>query len=675
MSDKTYTASIQDRYKTLCLLLEEANHRYYVLDDPAISDAQFDKLFRELVDIEKNYPEMVVPNSPSTRVGSKLNSSSFNPVQHRESMLSLDNALDEVELRSFISRCEKLSDNKISSLEYFVEYKFDGAAVEIVYQDGNLIQASTRGDGTVGEDITENVRTIRNIPLVLNRKLSEGRVEVRGEVIFELSSFERLNEDRISNGKDPFANPRNAASGSLRQLDSSITAERPLRFYAYGLTSPDVPLAVTQSGLSNTLKENGFAVDSDSVCVKSADEVVDYFSKSNEKRPNLPFEIDGVVIKINSLDLQNKFGSRSKSPRWAIAAKFAPSEEFTVLKDITVQVGRTGSLTPVAELEPVTVGGVVVRRATLHNQDEIDRKDIRIGDTVVVRRQGDVIPAVVSVVTSKRTGAEVKFKLPSTCPVCGGEVEKSDQEVAVRCSNTHCPAKIINRLKHFVSRKAMDIDSLGEKLLQQLVENNLITSPVDLYNLKEEQLSSLERMGKKSADNVIKSINKSKQVTFRKFIYALGIRHTGEGTAKRLSDHFDSLDSLRSASVSELQSLDDIGHTVAESIVAFFSDPVEAGFLDKFVDGILEVQYPSVEAANVSGSFSGETVVLTGTLESMTRSEAKEKIEALGGNVTGSVTKSTSLVVCGAKAGSKKAKAEKLGIRIITESELLESLN
>lgn len=672
--------SARKRYDELCAQIYEADRRYYLDDAPLISDASYDALFRELLEIEKAHPEFVRVDSPSQRVGGERKSS-FAPVAHRIPMLSLANALDEAEVREFTARVSRGLERDEALIDYFIEYKYDGTAVELVYESGALVQASTRGDGYTGEDITENVRTIRNVPLELAEKSGarlpklidlQGRIEVRGEVVFPREAFERLNETRVLAGEEPFANPRNAASGSLRQMDTRVTAARPLAFFAYGLTADGVIGAGTQSELNEILRLSGFTVQQDSSVLRSTAEILAYFAQAEKRRPSLPFDIDGVVIKVNSLAEQALLGMRSRSPRWAVAIKFPPSEEFTKLHDITVQVGRTGVLTPVAELEPVTVGGVVVRRATLHNQDEINRKDIRIGDTVVVRRQGDVIPAVVSVVTARRNGTEVPFVLPDNCPVCDAAVVRDEAEVAVRCPNPACPAKIINRLKHFVSRKAMDIDSLGVKLLEQLVASGMIRNLADIYKVQKEQLLTLERMGEKSVDNLLSAINASRQVAFDRLLYALGIRHVGERTARLLAQNFSDISALRLAAESELEAIDEVGPKVADAIVTFFNDEEEALQLDELLSS-LEIAY-GAKTGDVVGAFTGEKVVITGTLQTMTRDQARDAVINAGGDVQSAVGSSTTILVAGEKAGSKLLKAQKAGITIIDESEFRERL-
>ena len=658
------------RIEELSEILTEANRNYYELDSPTISDQEYDSLFRELLALEADYPELKRADSPTSKVGSE-GSVAFAPVPHREPMLSLANAMDESELYEFDERVCKLLD--VEEVEYFCEYKLDGVAVEVEYENGVLRRASTRGDGNVGEDVTANVKTIKNVPVKI-RNVPKGMpqsFEVRGEVIFPIANFSKLNADRVAAGENAFANPRNAAAGSLRQLDSSVTKQRPLELFSYSLTSANALPMATQEDAISLLRTMGFQVQEDSFLARGVEEISKRFVEIAETRDELPFEIDGLVVKVNSVEQQDQCGMRSRTPRWAVALKFPAQEEFTELLDISVQVGRTGVLTPVAELEPVNIGGVVVRRATLHNQSEIDRKDIRIGDRVVVRRQGDVIPAVVSVVPGKRDGSEKKFQLPSECPVCGGEVgRESEADVAVRCFNSRCPAQQIERLKHFVSRTAFDIDSLGEKLIEQLCSVGLVKDASDLFVLDEESVANLERMGQKSAQNLIAAIEKSKQVPFSRFIYALGIRHVGERTAKSLAQSAGAFSTLREFTAEDLESIEDVGPTVSAAVLDFFGDQDEQAILDRMFERGVEIQYDEHSSEPEGEGFAGEVVVLTGTLTSMKRSDAQKRIEAQGGKVTGSVSKATTLLVAGEKAGSKLTKAQELGVTIIDEIEL-----
>lgn len=650
---------IRERMRELAQAIERANVNYYLKDSPTLSDAEYDRLFRELASLEERYPELAPQNSPTKRVGAPA-VQTFSPVAHREVMLSLENALDESEFRAFIERVEKALGQ---GAEYFVEYKFDGLAIEMVYEDGVLAVASTRGDGSIGENVTENIKTIGTVPHRL--RYAPPLLEVRGEVILKLQDFRSLNAERARQGEPLFANPRNAAAGSVRQLDPKVTASRPLSFFAYSVLSSNEMEWRSQSEAMGYLESAGFEVQKTSFVSRDIERILAFYRSMLEERDRLPFEIDGIVVKVNSRAEQEKLGIRSRSPRWAIAFKFPPHEEFTRVRDIVVQVGRTGTLTPVAELEPVNIGGVIVKRATLHNQDEIERKDIRIGDKVVVRRQGDVIPAVIAVITAERTGNERVFRLPETCPECGAQAVRDD-EVAVRCSNPHCPAKLVERLKHFVSRGGLDIDKLGEKLLEQLADRGLVQSPADIFTLTREKLLTLPRMGEKSVQNILSALEKSKTVPLHRLIFALGIRQVGERTAKDLAAAFRSIDKLAAATESELQRVTEVGPKVAEAILRFFADDDEREMVERLLALGIHVEVP---AADAQGAFAGEVVVLTGGLEHCTRDEAQQIIEELGGKTSSSVGKTTTLVVAGEAAGSKLKKAAELGIPVIDEAE------
>ncbi len=666
------------RIAELTQLIRTANEQYYIHDAPELSDAEYDRLFRELEQLELEYPEYVLADSPTKRVGAHVGET-FSAVPHREPMLSLANAMDEEELREFDARIRKLLGIDAYSVEYLIEYKFDGLAVELVYERGVLSVASTRGDGEVGENVTANVNTIRSVPKSLPKAVATKLprvIEVRGEVVLGRNAFRELNNSRIAAEEPPFANPRNAAAGSLRQLDPKVTAARPLEFYAYGMSSETQGFVHSQLEMATLVRDLGFLVQDNLRVVRTPNEIVEYYEALRERRETLDFEIDGVVVKVNSFAQQKVLGVRARSPRWAVAFKFPPQEEHTKILDIRVQVGRTGTLTPVADLEPVNVGGVVVKRATLHNQAEIDRKDIRIGDTVVVRRQGDVIPAVVAVVTAARTGRERKFKLPTTCPVCGAPaVHASEEDVALRCSNPSCPAKLHERLKHFVSRRAFDIESLGEKLLKQLIDAGYVKSCADIFLLDEEKLRELERMGEKSAANVMDAIEKSKQVTLARFLYALGIRHIGERTAQLVATEAKSLDRVLAMTDEEFEAVEGIGPIVAESLSEYFADRTERKMIaDLLQNGVTVIAEQPMAEGGGHGSFVGETVVITGTLSRLTREEAEARVRKEGGVVGSAVTKSTTLLVVGEKPGSKLAKAEKLGIRILGEEEFISRL-
>jgi DNA ligase (NAD+) len=656
---------VKDRISYLRSLIEKANKEYYIEDAPTLSDEEYDLFFRELQDLETQYPAFRSEDSPTRKVGAK--SRRFSQVMHREPMRSLDNARNESEFNEFHKRV--LESLEIPSPEYLIEYKFDGLAIEIVYENGLLVVASTRGDGVYGEDVTANVRTIRGVPHQLKVKDIPDRLEIRGEVILPVEAFNEINRARVANDETPFANPRNAAAGSLRQLDESITASRPLAFFAYGMTSPDQLPFSNQSEILKYLSTIGFLVE-DYIVENDASKITEIFNAYLLKRDELPYEIDGLVLKINSLNMQNLLGTKSRSPRWAIAYKFPSREAVTRLIDIKVQVGRTGVITPVAELEPVKVGGVMVRRATLHNEDELKRKNLMIGDMVLIRREGDVIPAVIGSIPERRTGREVPFSMPARCPACDGVLMRvQEQDVQLRCTNPRCPAKTLERLKHFVSRAAFDIDNVGEKLLAQLLENEIIQTPADLFSLDRETLMKLDRMGEKSADNVCTAIEEKKEIPLHRFIYALGIRYVGEQTAKALANHIGSLETLEQMSSGDLEKIPDVGPTVAASIREYFLDPVEKKMREAMFHRGLRIIVP--EKNSRSNTLQNLTIVLTGTLQAMTRDEAKSRIEDAGGKVSSSVSKKTSYVVAGEDAGSKLAKAELLGVPVLNEEEFM----
>lgn len=660
---------MMNRIQELYALIERANREYYEQDAPTLSDAEYDRLFRELIELENQHPESARADSPTKRVGGRRQET-FAPVEHREPMLSLENAMDWPEFLAFDARTKK--GTGAEQVEYLAEYKFDGLAVEIVYDRGELALASTRGDGVTGENITANIRTISSVPKKIK---TQSVLEVRGEVVMRIEGFKELNAARVAAGEPAFANPRNAAAGSLRQLDSKVTASRPLEFFAYDLRSAEALPVKTQKEMRDLLSSLGFQVQDNVICSAELDAIKNYYTDTEARRDALPFEIDGTVIKVNDLTAQRELGMRSRTPRWAVALKFQPREEHTKLLDISVQVGRTGTLTPVAELEPVNIGGVMVKRATLHNQDEIDRKDIRIGDTVIVRRQGDVIPAVVGVLAQLRTGNEKKFSLPEVCPECGTKaVKENEADVALRCPNPACPAQLLNRLKHFVSRLAFDIESLGEKRLEQLITAGKIQSAADIFKLRKDDILELERQAEKSASNLIEAIDARREVSLSRFIYALGIRHVGERTAKILARAAGTLSHLRMMNAEQLEAINEIGPVVAKSIRDFLDDETEAALIDGLLANGVHVLKEEVVAPSGSGKFSGQTVVLTGTLTSLSREDAKAQIEAEGGQVTGSVSKSTTLVVAGEKAGSKLKKAEEFGIPVIGEEEFLSRL-
>lgn len=655
--------------------LERWNYEYYVLDAPSVPDSEYDKAFRELSDLEKKYPQLKSAASPTERVGGAARSD-LAKVKHAVPMLSIHTETDfEAEgARAFDDRVRKglgLTEAD-PEVEYDVELKFDGLAMNLRYEKGVLVSAATRGDGLVGEDVTANVKTIRTVPLQLPAGVPEV-LEVRGEVIMHKADFERLNDEQKMEGHKPFVNPRNAAAGCLRQLDPKVTAKRKLSFYAYGLGEVSAPLALTHSGTLDCLQKWGFPVASQRRVVKGWKALAEFHDWVKSIRQTLPFEIDGVVYKVNSLAEQNELGFISREPRWACAHKYPPEEALTVVEDIDVQVGRTGKLTPVARLKPVFVGGVTVSNATLHNEDFIAELGLKIGDTVVVRRAGDVIPEVVRVLTERRTGAEKDFVMPDHCPVCGSETFRDEEEKDTRCTGgLFCPAQRRESLVHFASRLALNIDGLGEKVIDQLLEAGLIQTPADLYRITEEKLLTLERFGKKSAANLVEAIEKSKETTLARFIYALGIRHVGESTARDLAQHFRSLEALMSADADALLKVNDVGEVIAQSIIHFFEEPHNRHVIENLLD--LGVHWPTPEASAVNDLVSGKTFVLTGTLPSMGREEAKALLLAQGAKVASSVSKKTDYVVAGAEAGSKLEKAQALGVAVIDEAKMLEML-
>jgi DNA ligase (NAD+) len=662
--DKMVTESIRKRVERLREEIEYHNYRYYVLDQPEISDAEYDRLMKELEKLEEKYPELRSPNSPTQRVGAPP-LEAFEIVRHTIPMLSLANAFDESEARDFDKRVKKFLGTS-ADIEYVAEPKFDGLAVELVYERGQFVVGSTRGDGVNGENITQNLRTMKTIPLQLIRKEIPvpDRLEVRGEVIIQLDKFKELNRKREEMGEPPFANPRNAAAGSVRQLDSKITAGRPLEIYCYALGEVIGQTFKSQWDLLQTLPKWGLRTNPHTRKCRNIDEVLSYYHEMNEKRETLPYEIDGTVIKVNHFDLQARLGEIARSPRWALAFKFQPKQETTKIKDIRPQVGRTGALTPVALMEPVRVGGVEVSRATLHNQDEIDRLDVRIGDTVVIQRAGDVIPEVVEVITSKRTGTEKKFKMPSKCPVCGAEVIK--EEAIHRCIGLDCPAQLKGRIRHFASKRAMDIEGLGVKLIDQLVDKGLVKDVADIYYIKKQQLIELERMAEKSAQNIIDAIEKSKTKPLSKFLYALGIRNVGETTAEDLARHFHRLDDFFRLSEEDLMEVQGIGPEVAASVHQFFGDRKNRESIELLKKAGVKVIEPKTKE---KGKLVGKTFVFTGTLKDLGRDEARNLVESLGGVTASSVSKKVDYVVVGEDPGSKFDKAKELQIKILTEED------
>jgi len=661
--------AVVKRAEELREALHRHNYRYYVLDDPEVSDADYDRLMRELIELERLYPQLVTPDSPTARVGAPP-LEKFDTAAHRVPMLSLDNAFSEEEMRAFHVRVQRNVAVE-EEIRYTAEPKLDGVAVELVYEGGRLAVASTRGDGFVGEQITQNVMTIPAVPLVL-RGDRPSLLEVRGEVFLSHEGFRRLNAERLDRNLPLFANPRNAAAGSLRQLDPAVTARRPLEIFFYG-TGRYAGMQVDDSHwqLLCKLKDLGLRI---SPLIKPQiriEEVLQYYRQLHEKRHQLPYEIDGMVVKIDRLSYQQQLGSTSRSPRWAIAYKFESVQATSNIENIEVQVGRTGVLTPVARLQPVSIGGVTVSRATLHNEDEVRKKDIRIGDTVLVQRAGDVIPEVVKAIESKRRGNETVFHMPDRCPACGSAVVRPQGEAATRCVNLDCPAQVRERIKHFASKGAFDIDGLGDKLVEQLVDKERVATPADLFQLNTETLERLDRMGAKSAANLVEAIRKSKTIRFHRFLYALGIRFVGEHVARILEDGFDDLDHLLRASTAEIEAMDGIGPVVASSLGEFLQRPENRNEIDRIRSAGVSIVYPQDRSKR---HLQGKTFVLSGALDSMSRSQAKERIRACGGKVSGSVSRRTDYLVAGASPGSKRQRAAEFGIRILNESELLELL-
>ncbi len=654
------------RAEALRNALHHHNYRYHVLDDPEISDAEFDRMMQELISLEAAYPGLSDPSSPTVRVGGPP-LPKFATTRHSLPMLSLDNAFTDGDVIDFDRRIQRLLDTGDEIL-YVAEPKMDGVAVELVYDAGRLVTASTRGDGVTGEVVTENVRTIRSVPLVLrNRPPAPPRIEVRGEVFMEAKGFERLNEERAAEGLPTFANPRNAAAGSLRQLDAQITAKRPLKIFVYGLGNAGGLAAAAHGEMLHRLKEMGFPVNPMVRAGLRLAEVLDHYHELRRIRHDLPYEIDGMVIKVDRLDLQERLGAKARSPRWAVAYKFQAVQEMTRILGIDVQVGRTGALTPVARLEPVTVGGVTVSNATLHNEDEIRRKDVRIGDFVLVRRAGDVIPEVVQVVVSRRDGSERPFRMPEACPSCGAAVERVPEEVVSRCINVNCPAQIKGRIRHFAAKGAFDIDGLGVKLIDQLVDRDLVRTVADIFLLDEASLSGLDRMGPKSAKNLVAAIQAGRRISLSRFLYALGIRHVGENIADILTRRFGSLDLLMNAPAEELSRIDGIGMEIAGAVRHFFSQDENRDAVNRLLESGVAIEENAVPAAD---RLKGKTFVLTGTLPTLTRAEAKQLIEANGGKVASAVSRQTDYLLAGSDSGGKLAKAQALGIKVIGEADL-----
>ncbi len=664
-------ASPAERAKALRAEIERHNYRYYVLDAPEVPDAEYDRLFRELQALEAEHPGLATPDSPTQRIGAAA-LAAFAPVEHRVPMLSLNNAFTEDEVVAFDRRLrEGLG---LEAVRYAAEPKFDGLAVSLMYEAGTLVRGATRGDGYTGEEVTANLRTIRAVPLHLPGKGVPGVLEVRGEVLMLKRDFEHLNQSQRERGEREFVNPRNAAAGALRQLDPRVTAGRRLTFFAYGIgVAEGGPQFLTHGEILDFLEAERFPVSRERRLVTGTDGLLDYYRSIGEKRAKLPYDIDGVVYKVNDIAAQERLGFVARAPRFAVAHKFAPEEATSVVVAIDVQVGRTGALTPVARLQPVFVGGVTVTNATLHNEEEVRRKDVRVGDTVVVRRAGDVIPEVARVVPEQRPAHTTLFHMPKHCPVCGSGVERPEGEAVARCTaGLYCPAQRKQALLHFASRRAMDIEGLGEKLVDQLVDSGMVHTPADLYRLDVDTLAGLERMGRKSAQNLAEAIAGSRSPTLERFVYALGIRNVGETTARDLARHFGDIHALIAADAAELERVPEVGPVVAASICEFSHETHNRTVIEQLLAaGVRPRHRPPARTAE---GVAGQTFVLTGTLPNLTREEAKARIEDKGGRVTGSVSKKTHYVVAGAEAGSKLEKAQQLGIRVLDEAALLKLL-
>jgi DNA ligase (NAD+) len=664
--DKSQTLK---RISELRDLIEYHNRRYYQLDDPEISDHEYDRLMRELMELEERYPDIDRTASPTQRVGATP-LEKFSTVTHLTPMLSLGNAFSEEEVAEFDERLKRLLGEK-ADVAFVAEPKIDGVAINLVFEKGVFIVGSTRGDGLTGEDVTQNLRTIRTLPLKMkprDRERFPDRIEIRGEVYLEKGAFRRLNERRSEQGESPFANPRNAAAGSLRQLDPRITAKRPLNIFCYGVGIIEGMSLSTHWDVLKALHDWGFPTNPNIRRARDIHDCIAYYRHIESIRETLPYEIDGIVLKVNSLALQDRLGMVSRSPRWAVAVKFAPTQATTVIEDIVVGVGRTGVLTPVAVMKPVQVGGVTVSRATLHNEDEIAKKDVRIGDTVIVQRAGDVIPEVVKVIESKRTGKEKPFRMPEKCPVCGSKVVRLEGEVAQRCIDLACPAQIRENIRHFVSRSGMDIEGLGERIVTQLLDAGLIGDPADLYGITKGQLIVLERFADKSAENLITAIARSKNPPLERLLFALGIRHVGEYVAKVLTRKLGSIEKIEAASQEELTAIEGIGPTIAESLFKFFHEPHNLKIIKKLEQAGVK---PVVERPSTSSALKDKSFVFTGSLKGFSREKAKEMVETLGGTATSSVSKKTHYVVAGEDPGSKYDKAKSLGVTILDEEGFL----
>jgi DNA ligase (NAD+) len=664
-------SSVKERIARLRKEIERHNRLYYQEDQPEISDSDYDALFRELLQLEKEHPELVTPDSPTQRVGSAP-LTKFNQVKHALPMLSLENALSETEMTDFDERLKReLGLSAETEIDYVCEPKMDGLAISVTYRNGEFAGGATRGDGSIGEDVSQNLRTVKNLPLSLSIENPPQLLEVRGEVYLPLLAFQKMNRIREENGEVPLANPRNAAAGSIRQLDPQVTARRPLSIFCYAPGLCEGVEFHSQKEFLETIEKWGMAVNPLTRKVKGVAGVIAYHREIEAKREELPYEIDGVVVKVDSFQLQQELGEKSRMPKWAIAWKFPPRRAITVIEDIVPQVGRTGVITPTAHLRPVRLSGVTVSRATLHNWPEMEKKDIRIGDTVLIERAGDVIPAVVEVMKEKRDGNERELPVPLTCPECGSEVVRIAGEVAVRCLGLACPAQIRESIIHFASRHAMDIDGLGEKYIEQLLSLKLVKDVADLYTLDRDSFMEFERMGDKLAENLLNAIDRSKERGLERFIFALGIRHVGEQTAKLLANAFGSIDNLRRATPEELMAIREIGPQVAQSILNFFHNPANIDVIERLLASGVK---PSMGVKRVGGRFTGKTFVFTGTLARMSREEAKQLVENEGGHATGSVSKKTDYVVAGGEAGSKLEKARTLGIKILSEDEFIRLL-
>jgi len=673
MPKQQNSSPIAARIAELTRLIQHHDHCYYVLDRPEVSDAEYDRIFRELQKLEEENPHLKRPDSPTLRVAGKP-LDEFAKLKHGAPMLSLANALAEEEFLAFDERVHKFLDlPSEDQLEYFCELKFDGLSINLRYEDGVLLSAATRGDGETGEDVTQNIRTIGSIPLRLNTTHPPRLIEIRGEILLPIADFEKLNAEQAKKNQKLFANPRNAAAGSVRQLDPQIASSRPLTGFFYGMGALENGASVAQTigrtmaDYENLLEKWGFRVGEHRKVCQGSQQVLQFYREIEAKRDRLPFEIDGVVVKLNRLDHLDRAGMVSRSPRGMIAFKYPPRQESTEIQDIIVQVGRTGALTPVAIVSPVRLGGATVRRATLHNQDEIDRKDIRIGDRVLIQRAGDVIPEVVQVITEARTGKEKKFKLPSKCPVCGSAVLRKEGEAVTRCASRHCVAQLKERIRHLVMKDALNVEGLGERIVEQLVDEGLVRHLADVFKLRQDQVLDLEGFAEKSSQNLIDSISSAKAPELYRVIFGLGIRHVGEATSKALARHFGSIEALMKADPEALTAIEDIGPEVAGSIIEHFSHPeIRAEVLELM--RFLSPKAPPRAAAG--GALSGKTLVLTGTLPTLSRSEATTLIEAAGGKVSGSVSKKTDYVVAGEEAGSKLDKARELGVKVLDEQEL-----